>query len=80
MLFLYPKIRRKPHESESNLHHRNSSTHIISLFIGKFTAPTVIKTETPTASQTNNSDMLNMNTVTDFEATKNRINALYKQW
>lgn len=39
-------------------------------FIGKFTAPTVIKTETPTASQTNNSDMLNMNTVTDFEATK----------
>lgn len=70
MLFLYPKIRRKPHESKSNLHHRNSSTHIISLFIGKFTAPTVIKTETPTASQTNNSDMLNMNTVTDFEATK----------
>ena len=79
MLFLYPKIRRKPHESESNLHHRNSCTHIISLFIGKFTAPTVIKTETPTASQTNNSDMLNMNTVTDSEATKNRINALYKQ-
>ena len=39
-------------------------------FIGKFTAPTVIKTETPTASQTDNSDMLNMNTVTDFEATK----------
>lgn len=39
-------------------------------FIGKFTAPTVIKTETPTAAQTNNSDMLNMNTVTDFEATK----------
>ena len=39
-------------------------------FTGKFTAPTVIKTETPTASQTNNSDMLNMNTVTDFEATK----------
>ena len=39
-------------------------------FIGKFTAPTVIKTETPTVLQTNNSDMLNMNTVTDFEATK----------
>lgn len=39
-------------------------------FIGKFTAPTVIKMETPIASQTNNSDMLNMNTVTDFEATK----------
>lgn len=70
MLFLYPKIRRKSHESESNLHHRNSSTHIISLFIGKFTAPTVIKTETPTASQTKNPDMLNMNTVTDFEATE----------
>ena len=39
-------------------------------FIGKFTAPTVIKTETPTVLQTDNSDMLNMNTVTDFEATK----------
>ena len=39
-------------------------------FIGKFTAPTVIKKETPTVLQTDNSDMLNMNTVTDFEATK----------
>ena len=39
-------------------------------FIGKFTAPTGIKTETPTVLQTDNSDMLNMNTVTDFEATK----------
>lgn len=39
-------------------------------FIGKFTAPTVIKTETPTVLQTDNSDMLNMNTVTNFEATK----------
>ena len=39
-------------------------------FIGKFTAPTVIKTETPIASQIDNSDMLNMNTVTDFEATE----------
>lgn len=39
-------------------------------FIGKFTAPTVIKTETPTVLQTDNSDMLNMNTITDFEATK----------
>lgn len=39
-------------------------------FIGKFTAPTVIKTETPTVLQTDNSDMLNMNTVTEFEATK----------
>ena len=39
-------------------------------FIGKFTAPTVIKTEIPTVLQTDNSDMLNMNTVTDFEATK----------
>lgn len=29
-------------------------------FIGKFTAPTVIKTETPTVLQTDNSDMLHM--------------------
>lgn len=43
---------------------------LLAFFIGKFTAPTVIKTETPTVLQTNNSDMLNMNTVTDFEATK----------
>lgn len=43
---------------------------LLAFFIGKFTAPTVIKTETPTVLQTDNSDMLNMNTVTDFEATK----------
>ena len=43
---------------------------LLAFLIGKFTAPTVIKTETPTVLQTDNSDMLNMNTVTDFEATK----------
>lgn len=43
---------------------------LLAFFIGKFTAPTVIKTETPTVLQTDNSDMLNMNTVTDFEATE----------
>lgn len=49
---------------------------LLAFFIGKFTAPTVIKTETPTVLQTDNSDMLNMNTVTDFEATKTGL-ALY---
>lgn len=34
-------------------------------FIGKFTAPTVIKTEIPTVLQTDNSDMLNMNKIYD---------------
>mgnify|MGYP007127997028 FL=1 len=38
-------------------------------FIGKITAPTVVKTEV-ISSEIENPDMLNMNTVTDFEATK----------
>ena len=62
--------RRKPHESESNLHHRNSSAHIISLFYRQIHSTNRNKNETPTVLQTDNSDMLNMNTVTDFEATK----------
>lgn len=37
--------------------------------IGKITAPTVVKTEV-ISSETKNPDMLNMNTVTDFEATE----------
>jgi hypothetical protein len=38
-------------------------------FIGKITAPTVVKTEV-ISSEIENPDMFNMNTVTDFEATE----------
>lgn len=38
-------------------------------FVGKITAPTVAKTEVIN-SETENPDILNMNTVTDFEATE----------
>lgn len=40
-------------------------------FVGKITAPTVVKTEVISSeSETENPDILNMNTVTDFEATE----------
>lgn len=47
-----------------------TSALVMSAFlIGKITAPTVVKTEV-ISSETKNPDMLNMNTVTDFEATE----------
>ena len=47
-----------------------TSALVMSAFlIGKITAPTVVKTEV-ISSETKNTDMLNMNTVTDFEATE----------
>lgn len=47
-----------------------TSALVMSAFlIGKITAPTVVKTEV-ISSETENPDMPNMNTVTDFEATE----------
>lgn len=47
-----------------------TSALVMSAFlIGKITAPTVVKTEV-ISNETENPDMLNMNTVTDFKATE----------